>query len=301
MTPRLTIGLPVYNGEACLEEAIDSILAQTFEDFELVLADNASTDRTQAICEAYAARDPRVRYVRHESNLGAAGNFNFVAREAHGTYFKWASHDDRLHPELVARSIAVLDADPDVVLCHPRTVMIDGEGRRTRDFVDDLHLMHPTPHARMGHLVTHMRLCNAVMGVMRREALQSTRLIDTFRTSDFITLIELSLRGKFHELDEHLYERRDHAGRILRQGKGENAILAWFDPKQRRSARFPGLRLFREMFRSIGAAGLPAGERWRCRLQVGRWVVKRARVRVGRWRRRWFGPRAVAPNPARSA
>ena len=298
--PRLSIGLPVYNGEACLQEALDSILGQSFEDFELLLSDNASTDRTREICEACVASDPRVRYVRHEQNLGAAGNFNFVVHEAKGEYFKWASHDDRMHPTLLERSIAVLDADPEVVLCHPRTAMIDGAGRHTRDFVDDLNLMHDRPHQRMGHLVTHMRLCNAVMGVMRLEVLRRTRLIDSFRTADFITLIELSILGKFHEIEDHLYERRDHGDRILRKTKDKSAVQAWFNPSVKTVARFPGLKLFREQFRSISRLDLPAGTAWKCRLTVGRWVLKRGRVRLGRWRRRVFGPSARGPESVRA-
>jgi glycosyltransferase involved in cell wall biosynthesis len=289
MHPRLTIGLPVRNGEACLQEALDSILGQTFEDFELILSDNASTDRTRKICEACVAQDSRVRYVRHEEDQGAAGNFNFVVHEARGEYFKWASHDDRLLPTLLERSIAVMDADPEVALCHPRTAMIDGAGNHTRDFVDDLNLMHDQPHQRMGHLVTHMRLCNAVMGVMRTEVLRRTRLIDSFRSSDFITLIELSILGKFHEIEEHLYERRDHDDRILRKTKNEAEIQAWFNPAVKTVARYPGLKLLREQFRSISRLDLPTATAWKCRLAVGRWVIKRWRVTLGRWRRNLFG------------
>src|SRR5688572_10868700 len=97
--PRVSIGLPVYNGENYLAEAIDSILAQTFEDFELIISDNASTDRTQEICEAYAAKDGRIRYYRSEVNKGSAWNFNRVFELARGEYFKWAAHDDYIAPE----------------------------------------------------------------------------------------------------------------------------------------------------------------------------------------------------------
>lgn len=92
--PAVSIGLPVFNGENYVREAIDSLLAQTFTDFELLVSDNASTDQTQSICEAYALRDPRVRYVRQDKNLGAGRNFEFVLDHARGTYFMWAAHDD---------------------------------------------------------------------------------------------------------------------------------------------------------------------------------------------------------------
>ena len=96
--PRLSIGLPVYNGERLLPQAIECLLAQSFGDFEIVIGDNASTDRTQEICHDYVRRDPRIRYVRHEHNLGAVANFNRVFELSTAPLFKWAAHDD-LHRE----------------------------------------------------------------------------------------------------------------------------------------------------------------------------------------------------------
>src|SRR5262245_31410059 len=116
--PRVSIGVPVYNGERYLRECIDSILGQTFRDFELILSDNASTDATRTICEAYATRDPRVRYYRNEQNLGACRNFNRCVELARGDYFLWAAHDDAIAPEYLARCVEALDRDPSVVLSH---------------------------------------------------------------------------------------------------------------------------------------------------------------------------------------
>ena len=92
--PRLSIGMPVYNGEVYVREAIDSLLAQTVGDFELIISDNASTDATSAICQAYVSRDSRVRYVRQSANLGVAANFLYVLRAARCEYFMWAACDD---------------------------------------------------------------------------------------------------------------------------------------------------------------------------------------------------------------
>ena len=94
---QVSIGMPVYNGERFIREALDSLLAQTFTDFELIISDNASTDGTEAICREYAARDPRIRYVRQSENRGAAANFQFVLNEAVGEYFMWAAHDDQFY------------------------------------------------------------------------------------------------------------------------------------------------------------------------------------------------------------
>jgi len=95
MPPLVSIGMPVYNGARYIREALDSLLGQTFTDFELIISDNASTDSTEAICREYAAKDQRIRYIRQSHNLGASGNFKFVLDQALGEYFMWAAHDDK--------------------------------------------------------------------------------------------------------------------------------------------------------------------------------------------------------------
>ena len=123
--PRLTIGLPIYNGEQLLPQALESMLTQEFDDFEVVISDNASVDRTPELCAAYAAKDRRIRYVRNERNLGSIPNFNKLVGLAKGEYFKWAAHDDWCEPEFVGRCVEVLDADPGVVLCHAKATRVD--------------------------------------------------------------------------------------------------------------------------------------------------------------------------------
>src|SRR2546425_9420098 len=92
--PQVSVGLPVYNGERYLAEALDSLLTQSYEDFELIICDNASTDRTGEIARSYAAKDKRVRYARNDKNLGAGGNFRRGFALASGEYFRWAASDD---------------------------------------------------------------------------------------------------------------------------------------------------------------------------------------------------------------
>src|SRR5882762_1549884 len=116
--PRISIGLPVYNGENFITDALESILGQTYTDFELIISDNASTDRTEALCKSYAARDPRIRYWRNAENLGAARNFNRVFELSSGEYFKWTAHDDVLAPDYLEKCIEASDRDPSVVLVY---------------------------------------------------------------------------------------------------------------------------------------------------------------------------------------
>src|SRR5260370_10566620 len=127
-SPRVSIGVPVYNGENFLRETLDSLLAQTFEDFELIISDNGSTDNTPHICREYALRDNRVSYHRCDINRGFSWNNNHVFQLAQGEYFKWADHDDLCAPEYLERCITVLDARPDVVLCDVIPSNIDETG-----------------------------------------------------------------------------------------------------------------------------------------------------------------------------
>ncbi len=93
--PAISIGMPVYNGEKYLREAVDSLLAQTFSDFELIISDNASTDATESICRQYEKADRRIRYIRQQENIGVVRNFQFVLRQAGAPYFMWAACDDK--------------------------------------------------------------------------------------------------------------------------------------------------------------------------------------------------------------
>src|SRR5581483_7973034 len=121
--PKVSIGLPVYNGENYLAQAIECLLAQTFSDIELIISDNASTDGTEAIARDFAARDRRVRYVRQPLNRGAGWNFSETFRLAQGEYFKWAAHDDLCAPTFIERCVKVLDVDRELVLCFSRSAV----------------------------------------------------------------------------------------------------------------------------------------------------------------------------------
>ena len=110
--------MPVYNGERYVAEAIRSILAQTLDDFELVICDNASSDRTQEICASFAKNDSRIRYFQNKVNLGGHPNFNRTFELSRGKYFKWAAHDDVLRPELLRSCVKALEESTDAALCQ---------------------------------------------------------------------------------------------------------------------------------------------------------------------------------------
>lgn len=117
--------MPVYNGEKYIREALDSLLAQTYTDFELIISDNASTDGTEAICREYMNRDTRIKYIRQPTNIGASNNFLYLLQHAHGVYFKWLAHDDYLEPCFLEMIIKYLDDHDDVVLCMSDVKLMD--------------------------------------------------------------------------------------------------------------------------------------------------------------------------------
>ena len=280
-TLRVTIGLPVYNGQNYLAETMESLLAQTCTDFELVISDNASTDRTEAICREYAVRDERIRYYRQEENVGASANYNRVFELARGVYFKWAAHDDLLAPTYLERCVAVLDADPDVVLAYTQAKAIDDQGQVVKVYPGKHHFSAAAPRERFYEFVLDPHPVVAVFGLMRRDVLGRTRLIGKYAGSDRPLLSELSLLGKFYEVPEHLFFYRFHEEQSWGGNKSPQAQQAWYDPRRADKITFPQWRLLREHVRSIERSPVGLADRASCYLYMGYWMVKNRR-RLGR-------------------
>lgn len=279
--PRVSIGLPVFNGENYLAEAISSILAQSFHDFELIISDNASTDRTEEICRGFAAQDPRVRYERQPENLGAAPNYNILVELARGEFFKWAAHDDNLRPDCLARCVEALDAQADAILAYPRTVVIGDAGEEVSEFKEGLMLMQDTPDRRMEaylkrNFLRRKGLCNPIFGVIRTHLLRRTRMIQSFLESDNVLLSHFSLLGKFVEVDEILFERRVHSGISTLANRGFAGRQAWFDTsaKTKRGGKsfnnYVSMRLSHlgNIYQAIGELVDDAAERRKCRWRL---------------------------------
>jgi glycosyltransferase involved in cell wall biosynthesis/SAM-dependent methyltransferase len=270
----------VYNGERYLEQALQSLLAQTFEDFELIVSDNGSTDATPAICRDWAGRDPRVRYFRSTDNRGAAWNFNHVFARARGRYFKWAAHDDLCLPALLDRCVAVLDADPQAVLCYSRCRRLDGGGRLGRVY-DDGPFEEPLASERFRRLVSEPHRCLAVFGLMRREVLARTPRIGAYVGSDRNLLAELGLHGPLRQVEEVLFVRRDHPDNSMVRYANDRELIAWFDPGRAGKGEYPMHRVVREYARSVRRAPLAEEERERCLGHLRAWV-ERGRHYTGR-------------------
>jgi glycosyltransferase involved in cell wall biosynthesis len=279
--PRVSVGVPVFNGEGYLAQALDSILAQTYSDFELIISDNASTDRTEEICRAYAARDRRIRYFRKEANRGAAGNFNRVFELSLGEYFKWAAHDDVCAPEFLERCVEVLDQDPSVVLCYPRTKVIDEHGKVIQKCIVRLNTDSTKRHERFYDMIGVEHWCFQVFGMIRSRALRMTPLIANYTGSDRNLLAELSLMGRVVEIPEYLFFRRDHPQTSTRIYPDNRERMVWFDRDAVRF-RFPSWLTFGGYFSSIMRVPMSPHERVLCYLQLGRCTIQKIGLRLAR-------------------
>ena len=253
--PRVSIGLPVYNGARLLPQALSCLLGQTLGDFELIICDNASTDETQQICAEHAARDRRIRYVRNERNLGANANFNRTVALARAAYFKWAAHDDLYEPSYLATCAGMLDRQTDTVLAHCATAFIDDDGREfpwedaanayidprtsVRLYPDGIDIGRPQRAAlRFWQVLSRALWGSHMFGVIRRPVLLRTHLLENYVSSDRAMLAELALLGRFEASPERLFKKRIHRhGSWALDQKELRAFLSTSDELYSRRAR----------------------------------------------------------------
>jgi glycosyltransferase involved in cell wall biosynthesis len=300
--PRLSVGLPVYNGEHYLPGSIEALLGQTYTDFELIISDNASTDGTPEICESYAKQDSRIRYIRQPRNIGLSPNHNFVVREARGEMFKWAAADDLYGRDLLRCCVEALDEHPGVVLAHSYTAAIDADGTVTHAL--DYPLATASPHAperlrsflfgSSGLFETSgpqgrrlirvnndgiLRACDEY-GVIRTSVLRKIAPLGSYHHSDRIVVVELILRGPFHITPDWLYFRRDHPDRTYNVSPSLRTRCEILDPVRKDQLRHPTARLVAEYFwgylAAIQRAPISAADKRECYRDLAQWMLDRA-------------------------
>jgi glycosyltransferase involved in cell wall biosynthesis len=277
--PKVSIGMPVYNGERYLPEAAQCVLTQTFEDFELIIADDCSTDGTAAICRELASRDPRVRYYRNQKNLGCMQNFNRVWELARGRYFKWAAQDDLLKPTYLERCVAVLDRDPAVALCHSRTGVLRDDGDALMVELPGLDGERPSDRFAAVVLPPHWTI--EMHGLVRSDVMRRTFRLPPYFGGDKALMAEIALIGRIVRVDDVLFINRDHAGRTMR-AITFGGRLQFHDPDGTKRRILPQLALYRDYVRAIKRQVDDAAERRRCYATLARWwLVNWNALRVG--------------------
>ena len=276
---KVSIGLPVYNGEDYLEEALDSILSQDFNDFELLISDNASNDRTHEICQDYASDDRRIRYHRNENNLGAAPNFNQLFKMSKGKYFKWSSHDDLLHKKFLSECVKILDLDDQIVLCFSKAKCIDKYGQFIFNFDYASDYGSGSLCDRFYGQVIYLHPCLHVFGLMRSKMLAQTYLIGPFSASDRVLLAQLALLGEFYIVDEYLFFKRKHDNNSIKQYPSRRSRLFWFDTSKKNRIYFPEWKLLFQYYSTVMRSKLPYTYKLECLCIVSRYAyIKKKRL-----------------------
>ena len=272
--PLVSVGLPVFNGEKYLSLTLNSILAQNYKNFELIISDNASTDGTQEICQEYCATDSRIIYHRNEKNYGAAPNHNIVFNLAKGKYFKWSGYDDLIAQNFVSKCVEILESYKEVVLCMPNSLLIDEIGMLIGEFDYQFSPHIIEPHRRFKDLLFHLKTGNLVYGLTRSEIIRQTALHGSYPSSDLVFLAELGLYGQFYIVPEPLFFRRNHPEQST---KGIHAIernrVAWFDTSFDNKISLPKWQYLFGYIRAINSAPLGIYQQIYCYLQMLRWSL----------------------------
>lgn len=268
---RVGIGLPVFNGANYLRETLESIQAQTFTDFEVLISDNDSTDDTRRIAEEFVAGDERFRLQVHPENLGAHRNYNSVVPHLRNEYFKWAAHDDLIAPTFLERCVEKLDAEPKAVLAFTATHRVDEEGavidtlRSTSSYDSD------SPSSRLRAYVGDRLKAPPLFGLQRRSALAKTALLRNYHASDFTFLQELAMLGRFTYSDEPLFSFRQHAAQHSAGTPTETA--SFFNPGQQ-APMMSTWRAFGGLLDSIRRVPMSPVEKLKCGVFAGYWAFR---------------------------
>ncbi|MEM8674351.1 MAG: glycosyltransferase [Cyanobacteria bacterium P01_G01_bin.67] len=290
-SPKVSIGIPVYNGEKYLEWAIESLLAQSFQDFEIIISDNASTDRTESICRSFQSRDERIHYYRNLTNIGAAGNYKKVFQLATGEFFKWMAHDDRCSPNYLEDCVQALEADPEIVMTFPRFELID-ESDRTYPLVDENTYVTPeriittnpqrnfmsiSPSERYSEVLFKTTECYEFFGLSRRDVIERSSQHDAYYGSDKVLLCELAMMGKIKEVPSATGYFRIH-GEQSQSLKSHKERSNWISPDLSYGVFHSRVKCLQGYCRSIFAYPAPLVERINCL-----WILTIWSIDWGNW------------------
>jgi glycosyltransferase involved in cell wall biosynthesis len=271
--PLVSMGMPVFNGANFVSEAIECALSQTFSDWELIICDNCSTDRTVNICREFATHDSRIHIYQNVRNMGVNFNFNEVFRLSRGRYFKWITHDDLFSPEFIESCIRELEKDERVILAFPKISYINADGRLLPRRTAELSVLGPTAESRINRLMAletqGTDIFWSLYGLIRRDILEQTGLMGLYSGGDQVLLLEIALRGCLKQIARELFFRREHpAAATLRRNwtARDRAKFAYADDDRR--LVFPYCRMLKEHLRCILKSPIPFRDRSRCTTAV---------------------------------
>jgi glycosyltransferase involved in cell wall biosynthesis len=247
--PRVTLAMPVFNGEAYIAIALRSLLAQTFENFEIVITDNASTDRTEIICREFAQQDARIRYHRNPKNVGAAENYNLGFKLARGEYLKWCAHDDYISANYLELAVKALDQHPDAVLTYGPSEMIDENGAvAPPESATLVGFENVDPVWRFDSMIRSGGSCGAIFGLFRRSALARSLLHNKdYYSSDRALLAEMAILGPFIFVPEITFFNRAHSRRSMSLND-KRLRMTWQNTDRNKRYALEHLPLLRQQF-----------------------------------------------------
>ena len=292
-TPRVSFGVPVRNGEDCIAKCLDSILAQDHTDFEVVVSDNASTDRTPEILQEYAAKDERIRLLLRNRNVGIIENFNGLVHQARGEFFRWVGADDWLEPSYASDCLNALDAQPDAISATSYFQLHYEDGGVAYQEYDGEVVDSPLPERRLARMLWFFHAGPSVYepnySLIRRQALLDVGVLPIHAGNDWILSTRLSLSGRMIHVPKMLFHRSFPIG----ANRNDESFRKRLNPERWKELRPSLWKLSRAFLDAVDAADLDGRAVLRCRLSILGFSVREARRRTSihlrRFRRESLG------------
>jgi len=265
--PLLSFALPIRNGEQLLPKLLDSLLAQDFQNFEIVISDNASTDSTADICQRYAQQDSRIRYFRNPENIGILANFNRLINLCQGEYMRWIGWDDWLEPNYASTCIEMLKSRPDAIGVTTNQDFFDENG--TRDFLEyrGQRLDFPTIRKRyeraLWFVTSDFRYLDPIYSMVRRDVLQKIggHRLDVLN-ADQVLGIEMIVAGPFLHAPAYLA----HRGKLHFNTPFEKLLEKCYHNQAAKVKKQNYLHILAAFWAPIQKSSLSRWEKFRCLL-----------------------------------
>lgn len=269
----VTIGVPAYNEERYIREALESLLKQTYPNLEIIVGDNGSTDGTAAIVSEFAAKDPRVVLVKHLRNIGQNANFNYLPLVASGTNFMWASAHDLLDPDFIQQCVAALEARPNAVLAYARTVYMSQDGTIAGEKKRNPFDVSSMPPSKRFREVMWRVDCNIVYGMWRTSAIRHSNLFQLVPAPDRVFLAEMAIKGTFVKADATKYYRANRGSVPQTELQKRHRLMSYIWPHasftdEQLSGNHFYAPTFRAFSRTVLEAQFPLFTRIRCLASV---------------------------------